>query len=123
MPDSILAEPIVVRIAGRDTTKVAAAAPEKDDASIVEVGSTGVPSVEPLVIATTKGQSTFYANAILKEEEDVAAAIDKPTCVISDANATVVHDDTSSLPIPTLDGFTDARSVRARCGWLRPASS
>lgn len=122
MSDSVLAESTVIRVSGHDTAKVAAAARAKTDIPVVEVGSTGVPTIEPLVIATTEDQSVFYTNATIKETEKVAAAFGKPTRAFPDADATVTHNGSPSLPLPDLDGFTDSQSVLARCGWLRPTS-
>ncbi|GGL64881.1 NADH-ubiquinone oxidoreductase-F iron-sulfur binding region domain-containing protein [Halocalculus aciditolerans] len=113
----------MVRVAGRGAEEVAAAARERTDVPVVDVGSTGVPGVEPLVVATDDGRSAFYANATPDDAESVASVIGEPTRALPDADATVTHDETGALPVPDLDGFSGSRSVLARCGWLRPASA
>lgn len=109
----------MLRVAGADAAALVDGV-ERDDVPVVAVGSTGVRALEPLVVATHEGASAFVTNA---DADAVVAAADAlgDGALPDGADARVEHDETpDTLPVPSLDGFTDDRSVLARCGWTDP---
>lgn len=120
MVETILSEPRVLRVAGRDGAVVAAAR-DASAAPVVAVGSTGAGALEPLLVVTEDDRTTFYANATPERATAVASALGDPDA-LPVPDATAGPSEGGGLPSPDLDGFSTSRSVLARCGWVRPAS-
>jgi len=121
MSETVGSQRLAVRVAGRGSGEVAVAARERANVPVAEVGSTGVPGVEPLLAASDGDETTFYANATAETAESVADALGGDGA-LPDGDATVAVSDASALPLPDLDGFGDERSVLARCGWIEPTN-
>jgi NADH-quinone oxidoreductase subunit F len=92
------------------------AAPET--VPVVPVGSTGVPALEPLALATRDGRTAFYPNADAATLERLVAALADglPT---DGAEAVVAHDPgTDRLPTPDTGPLAvGRRRVLGACGW------
>lgn len=118
----MITEKEVVRVAGHDAEHIAATARDQTDVPVVEVGSTGVSAVEPLLIATDTGQTEFYTNASTQVAQTITRALSNPNGTLPDGDASVRHADSTRFPVPDLDGFLDQRSVLDRCGWVDPTA-
>ncbi|MFB6206474.1 MAG: NADH-ubiquinone oxidoreductase-F iron-sulfur binding region domain-containing protein [Haloglomus sp.] len=94
------------------------AAPE--GVTVAPVGSTGVPALEPLALATRGGRTAIHANVGEEQCERLAAdlAEDVPE---RGAHAVVTHDpDTDRLPTPEEGPLSVGRRRALRaCGWTR----
>ncbi|WP_231182856.1 NADH-ubiquinone oxidoreductase-F iron-sulfur binding region domain-containing protein [Haladaptatus sp. DYF46] len=110
----------VVRVAGHGAEQIAATARDQTDVPVVEVGSTGSPAIEPLLIVMNEGRAVFYTNATTRDARTIAVALGDASNSLSDGDASVTHADSTRFPVPDLDGFRDDRSVLARCGWVDP---
>jgi NADH-quinone oxidoreductase subunit F len=108
----------VVRVAGR-----AVHTPDIDvDGTVMTVGSTGVPSVEPLVAVTRNGRTSFYTRCSPERVAELVSNVGDGEA--GDPDAVTDHDpETARLPVPDLPGLgAGTRSVLGACGWRRPAS-
>ena len=118
MMTRIPGETPVVRIAAAEPPGDSAAQERDGDRAIVEVGSTGVPALEPLVLVTEGGETAYYTAC---SADRIDAIIDGTA---GDPDAVVEHDpETASLPAAPLSGLeAGRRRVLAGCGWRRPTS-
>lgn len=105
---------------GRDILQTARGASEAVD--VREVGSTGLPAIEPLVLVTNGGETAYHP---FPSENDVRTLVEQAESGdISAPAATwvVTHDtDVETLPIPA-DGplAVGSRRILGRCGWVDP---
>jgi len=113
----------VVRVATDDSNRELLSIAADGDGTAAEVGSTGVPGIEPLVAVTQGGRTAFY----LRCDEDRLAAIDAgpadgPGSNPGQADAVVDHEPSpTGLPgLPGVDG--SVRQVLGGCGWRRPTN-
>ncbi|MFD1632790.1 NADH-ubiquinone oxidoreductase-F iron-sulfur binding region domain-containing protein (plasmid) [Haloplanus ruber] len=93
--------------------------------TIVEVGSTGFTTIEPLVMVTRNGTTSFYPQCSSAKLEDIVSAVNETGDVTAaEPDATVDHDpETSQLPVPEGIGLEPGvRDVTGACGWRRPTS-
>ncbi|PSQ17067.1 NADH dehydrogenase FAD-containing subunit [Halobacteriales archaeon QS_8_69_26] len=127
-PSSVFDESRVVRVAGERTRLSgsgrieSAARREAASVTVAAVGSTGVPAVEPLVLATVEGRTAFHPRCSLDRAREVVAAVeasdlpDGPHVVASDPG-------TARFPRPGSGPLSvGTRHALAGAGWLRPAS-
>ncbi|MFD1641944.1 NADH-ubiquinone oxidoreductase-F iron-sulfur binding region domain-containing protein [Halohasta litorea] len=102
------------------------------DGIVVNVGSTGVTAIEPLLTVTHAGATSFYTRCspdavaeIVERVDDTADGVAAPgDRTQPEPEAVVGHDPTTArLPIPPLAGFdTGVRTVLGGCGWRRPTN-
>lgn len=94
-----------------------------ESALVVEVGSTGVNGLSPLVLATHEGKTAFVPRCTPERAQSVVTALDNGM-LPDDGEAVVEHDpDTATLPIPQTGPLSvGSRHVLASCGWSVPAS-
>jgi NADH-quinone oxidoreductase subunit F len=115
----------VVRISDSDPPQRVFEQVPSIDGTVVEVGSTGVPAIEPLVTVTRAGETAFYTQC---SPERVAEIVDSTDDTDNETpiepDAVVDHDPaTTRLPTPELPGFgTGVRTVLGGCGWRRPTN-
>jgi len=93
-----------------------------DACPVYEVGSTGRPGLEPLVLVTHGGQTGLYTQPSPERlERIVEACLDGPDVAAAEPAAVVEHDpETDAFPLP--DGFVGASEVLGACGWRRPTN-
>lgn len=117
----------VVRVAGTSPSDEAArlvdaaraAAPE---VPVVEAGPTGIDAIEPLVLCTHDGTTTFHhaptADAVRRFVESVATG----TLPTAEADDVVDHDsDSDRLPVPESGPLSVGdRLALGPCGWVDP---
>ncbi|WP_424000304.1 NADH-ubiquinone oxidoreductase-F iron-sulfur binding region domain-containing protein [Haloarcula salina] len=91
------------------------------DAAVVEVGSTGLPAIEPLVAVTRAGETAFHARCSPMEMDAIAASLDEEA-VSTAGDAVAQHDpDATRLPAVDLPGLRGSdRVILGACGWRRP---
>ncbi|WP_313694670.1 NADH-ubiquinone oxidoreductase-F iron-sulfur binding region domain-containing protein [Halorarum halobium] len=113
----------VVRVSG--TAQGAELRGSDADATVLAVGSTGVPAVEPLLSVTRRGRTGFHARCPPERAKTIVSTVAEAGDVTTaDPDAVVEHDpDATRLPVPELPGFgVGNRSVLAACGWRRPTN-
>jgi NADH-quinone oxidoreductase subunit F len=112
----------VLRVAASDGAPAVAEAVGEIDVRSMVVGSTGIESIEPLVIATRDGRSAFHTNCSPAQAAGVASNLADGERA-TDADATVDHDPrATALPLgPEVLAVGD-RHVLGACGWHRPTS-
>ena len=98
---------------------------EVAEAAIVEVGSTGIAGLEPLVLLTADGRTAFHARCSPDEIPDLARTADDGRLGEEDADAVVDHDDgRQTLPLPEEGPLSlGRRRVLSRCGWIDPVDA
>ncbi|WP_430505726.1 NADH-ubiquinone oxidoreductase-F iron-sulfur binding region domain-containing protein [Haloparvum sp. PAK95] len=126
-----------VRVAGSPTAAAAAdAAAEAEamglveaaraatsDVPVIETGPTGIDAIEPLVLCTQEGTTTFHytptADAVTRFVDDVATG----TLPTDEADAVVDHDpEPDRLPVPESGPLSVGdRLALGPCGWVDPA--
>lgn len=91
---------------------------------VVDVGSTGVPAVEPLVMVTRDGRTAFHARCSPERVDAIASELTDEHSLADTADAVVEHDPgTTTLPAPELSGLdAGVRRVLGGCGWRRPTN-
>lgn len=92
--------------------------------AVVEVGSTGVPAIEPLVAVTESDRTGFYTRCSTETGEAIATALaDGGDEALASADAVVEHDpEPGRLPTPPISGLDEtARQVLGIAGWLPPS--
>lgn len=116
---------LVIRISDTNTRRESLESITDTDGTVVEVGSTGVPAIEPLVMVTKGGQTAFHVQCSSERvEEIVSNAAETDDGTTGGPDAIVDHDpDTTRLPTPQLPGLgVGVRHVLGACGWRRPAN-
>lgn len=110
------AEP-TLRVAGDPTLAEAVETP------VVTTGTTGLPGIEPLVVATLDGESRYIPNATDADVRQAAADLDDGTLPAGTWSAE--HDpDPPTLPIPDSGPLAvGTRTASARCGWANPSDA
>jgi NADH-quinone oxidoreductase subunit F len=91
---------------------------------VAEVGSTGVPAFEPLVLATTDGETAFFDRCSAGEAGSIVETLESGSLPTEGAMAVVEHErGTERLPTPSDGplGVGDRRVLRS-CGWTAPTS-
>ncbi|WP_255681402.1 NADH-ubiquinone oxidoreductase-F iron-sulfur binding region domain-containing protein [Natrinema sp. SYSU A 869] len=86
---------------------------------VLEVGSTGVRALEPLVLVTNDGRTAYHPRPSSERMRTLVERSEAGTIGADDAMWVVEHDaDTERLPIPS-DGplAVGTRRVLGRCGW------
>ncbi|QCJ47396.1 NADH-ubiquinone oxidoreductase-F iron-sulfur binding region domain-containing protein [Haloprofundus sp. MHR1] len=115
---------ICVGSAGDDARATAEAArAAADDVRVVDTGPTGVGGDAPLVLATRRGETTFYRGCGPERVTRVVEALEGGE--VEPGDATVEHDaERRTLPVPE-DGplSVGRRRVLARCGWVDPVDA
>lgn len=92
------------------------------DATVLEVGSTGVRALDPLVLVTGEGRTAYHPRPSLDRAEELAEAAASGEVGADEAAWVVEHDpDAGSLPTPS-DGPLSVgnRRVLGGCGWVDP---
>lgn len=120
-PNNITDHRVVVRVpADHDDVRTAASG---GDATVIGVGRTGIPDLEPLVTVTIEGRTALYPNCPPDQAADIATDIADST--LDDGAAVIEHDpDTTSFPAAAVRGLdVGTRRVLGGCGWRRPASA
>ncbi|AHG01756.1 NADH dehydrogenase (plasmid) [Halostagnicola larsenii XH-48] len=105
---------------GRKVLQTAQAA--ASEANVLEVGTTGVHGLEPLVLVTRDGRTAYYPHpstervrSLVERAESGSIGEDEPAWVVE-------HDpDIDALPLPP-DGplAVGTRRILSRCGWTDP---
>lgn len=113
-------EDVLVRISDRNPSRELLDGIAGADCTVVEVGSTGFPAVEPLVSVTRGERTTFHAQCSPEEIQEFVALTDDSSR--ADTAAVIEHDpETTTFPAPELFGLdTGVRRVLGGCGWRRP---
>lgn len=113
---------------GRSVLETARTA--SDETDILEVGSTGVHSLEPLVLVTDDGKTAYHPRASAEQTRTLVEGVESDADAESgslgaeDAAWVVEHDpDTETLPTPP-DGplAVGTRRILGGCGWTNPES-
>ncbi|MDS0280735.1 NADH-ubiquinone oxidoreductase-F iron-sulfur binding region domain-containing protein [Haloarcula onubensis] len=123
MTPTISAEETTIRISGARAASDLLSVADDSDARVVEVGSTGVPALEPLVTVTAGGETAFHANCSTAELETIAERVAGGAGVgATDPDAVADHDPgTARLPAADLPGLDAGhRHVLRGAGWHRP---
>jgi len=92
---------------------------------VTPVGSTGAPSLEPLVTVTAGGRTGFFPNASTDTAGTVAEAVEANGAAAVSAAPTVVDHgpDPARLPAPQLPALAvSQRAVLGIAGWLQPTA-
>lgn len=116
-------ESAVLRISDSDPSeKLLDVVPDVD--WIADVGSTGVPAIEPLVMVTREGRTAFHARCSPERVDAIASELTDEHSLADTADAVVEHDPgTTTLPTPALSGLdAGVRRVLGGCGWRRPTN-
>lgn len=116
---------LVIRISGVNPRQEFLESVTDIDSTVVEVGSTGVPAIEPLVTATHGDKTAFHVRCSPERVKEVVSSVTETADVTTESpDAVVDHDpDTSRLPTPQLPGLrAGVRQVLGACGWCRPAN-
>lgn len=95
------------------------------DGTVVEVGSTGISALEPLVMLTDGGRTAFYTQCSPERASDVASRVgETDEFAVGEPDAVVDHDpDTTRLPVARVAGAGGGvRDVLGGCGWHRPTA-
>lgn len=124
MTEHILEESVVLRIAGSDPEdEVLNAATSATSIPVARVGSTGLSTLEPLVLATKDGRTAFYRSCLPEQAANIADTLNDGNLPIEDADTVVGHTpNLPRLPVPNQSPLrVGTRTVLGRCGWLRPA--
>ena len=126
----ILGESPAVRVSsgGRQHTQTRellhAAREQSDEVHVGEVGSTGLVTLEPLVIATLDDETAFFSRCSVSRLRTVVEELEDGTLPTDDATAVAQHDpETTALPVP--EGTPLAvgeREVLGTLGWVSPLS-
>lgn len=116
-----------LRVSARPSTPhrerlVDAARKAAGDISIVETGPTGIEEMEPLVMATVRGRTAFFATPDESLVRTISERIVEGTVPTDGSDAVVEHDgDQLSLPIPAEGPLAvGRRCVLGPCGWMDP---
>lgn len=113
----------VIRIADSDPNQDLLRSVPAADCPVVNVGSTGIAAVEPLLVATRAGTTAFYERCSAERLEAVVSSVDETGDVASaEPDAVVEHEQNpSNLPSAQLPGLRAGdRDVLGACGWRRP---
>ncbi len=97
---------------------------QADEVSVAEVGSTGLVTLEPLVMATLDGETAFFSRCSVDRLRTVVEDLDDGTLSTDEALAVAEHDpETTALPIPEETPIAvGERTVLSACGWASPLS-
>jgi len=123
MTSIISNEGTTIRISGTGTAPDLLSVAIDADVSVVEVGSTGVPALEPLVTVTSDGETAFYADCSPSALETVVANVTEESGVrAGNPDAVTEHDrETKRLPDVDLPGLdVGHRRTLGAAGWRRP---
>ncbi|WP_222914344.1 NADH-ubiquinone oxidoreductase-F iron-sulfur binding region domain-containing protein [Natrinema sp. SYSU A 869] len=116
---------LVVRIADSDPDEGSVPSTTSFDGSVVNVGPTGVPALEPLVTVSAAGRTALHTRCSTEDLESIVASIDTTGSVDgSDPDAVLSHaPDRNQFPTAPLPGLRAGdRRVLGACGWRRPTS-
>jgi NADH-quinone oxidoreductase subunit F len=89
---------------------------------VLEVGSTGLPAIEPLVLITNDGETAYHPSPSSDSVPTLIADAESGDISAPDAAWVVTHDpDVQTLPVPA-DGplAVGSRQISGRCGWIDP---
>uniref|UniRef100_A0A7D6CTV0 NADH dehydrogenase FAD-containing subunit n=1 Tax=Natrinema zhouii TaxID=1710539 RepID=A0A7D6CTV0_9EURY len=93
-----------------------------DTVDVLEVGSTGVRALEPLVLVTIEGRTAYYPRPSPSQTRTIVERAESGSVGADDAEWVVEHAaDVETLPIPS-DGplAVGTRRVLGGCGWVDP---
>ncbi|WP_254534963.1 NADH-ubiquinone oxidoreductase-F iron-sulfur binding region domain-containing protein [Halomarina litorea] len=92
------------------------------DAAVLEVGSTGVRALEPLVLVTDGGRTAYHPRPSFERVQALAAGAGSGDVGADEAAWVVEHDpDIDSLPTPSEGPLAVGhRRVLGGCGWVDP---
>ena len=113
------------------TIRISSAAPAPDllsvardaDANVVEVGSAGVPALEPLVMVTSGGETAFHTDCSTAELETIVESVaDGADIRAADPDAIAEHEPgATGMPTVDLPGLdVGSRHALRGAGWRRP---
>ncbi|WP_137285643.1 NADH-ubiquinone oxidoreductase-F iron-sulfur binding region domain-containing protein [Halorussus salinisoli] len=106
----------------RERRLLEAARTASDQTTVLEVGSTGVRALEPLVLVTCEGRTAYHVCPSAERVRSLVERADSGEVGADDARWVVEHDpDADALPTPS-DGplAVGARGVLGACGWTDP---
>ncbi|WP_435359527.1 NADH-ubiquinone oxidoreductase-F iron-sulfur binding region domain-containing protein [Haloarchaeobius sp. DFWS5] len=115
----------VVRIMADSTDGAAVLAAAQEAATgvpVVEVGTTGVHGLDPLVAVTRDGRTVYHAAVSPDRARTLVAAVDDESLPTDDALAVVDHGSgQATLPMPAEGPLSHGtRHVLGPCGWVAP---
>lgn len=127
---NVLGEDPVVRVSmghekrGRGQEVLHAAREPEVPVTVAEVGSTGIVGLEPLVIATHGGRTSFYPRSALPQVREIVSELDDGSLPTDGAMAVVEHDpDAVTLPTPENGPLAvGRRQALGASGWIDPTS-
>ncbi|MHC3437456.1 NADH-ubiquinone oxidoreductase-F iron-sulfur binding region domain-containing protein [Natrialbaceae archaeon A-gly3] len=92
------------------------------DVRLLEVGSTGVGGLEPLLTATVDGRTLLFSQCDLEETLSVVESLAEGEFSSVDADAVIEHDPkTTTFPTPETGPLAvGRRRVLGACGWVDP---
>lgn len=93
-----------------------------DSVPVVRTGPTGIVEYDPLVLATLKGKTAFFASPELSTVRDLVANLEAGDLPTDGADVVIDHaPETSILPVPTEGPLAvGQRNVLGPCGWVDP---
>ena len=120
----ISADATTIRISDAGPTPDLSSVGSDADVRVVEVGSTGVPALEPLVTVTNGGETAFHTDCSTATLNTIVASVaDGADVRVADPDAVAAHEPaTGRLPAVDLPGLgTGHRRALRGAGWRRPA--
>ncbi|WP_254274530.1 NADH-ubiquinone oxidoreductase-F iron-sulfur binding region domain-containing protein [Haloarcula marina] len=125
MASIIAAEGPTIRISGAGSSPDLLSVAADADVRAVEVGSTGVPALEPLVTVTDGDETAFHTACSTAEMDTIVASVAAGSDVrAAEPDAVAEHDpDTARFPAVDLSGLGgDRRRMLGGAGWRRPTN-
>ncbi|SFF89292.1 NADH-quinone oxidoreductase subunit F [Halopelagius inordinatus] len=91
-----------------------------NDAVVRETGPTGIDRLEPLVLCSLDGRTTYHANCGGARARRIVETLESGRLPVDDATAVVEHDeDAETLPTPSEGPLSvGRRRILERCGWV-----
>jgi NADH-quinone oxidoreductase subunit F len=128
--DGILGGDPAIRVSSGDPNRsggrelLSAAHEAASETAVAEVGSTGVPALEPLVLATADGESAFFSQCPPERVGSIVETLEAGELPTEGAMTIVEHESgTRRLPRPANGPLSvGTRTVLGTCGWAVPTS-
>jgi NADH-quinone oxidoreductase subunit F len=92
------------------------------DSTVLQVGATGFPDLEPLVTVTDGGRTALYPRCSAERVAGLVASVEADGIAAADPATVVEHEPGATrLPAADLPGLrAGVREVLGACGWRRP---